>query len=65
MILHSTGNENVFVPHSVRDRIINYLAGRFVMFECNLPNNVPTFFDFMFVHTLARALNFYMILVSI
>ena len=24
-VLHSTGNENVFVPHSVRDRIINYI----------------------------------------
>jgi len=58
MVLHSTGNENVFVPHSIRDRIINYLAGRFVMFECNLPNTVPTFFDFIFIRTLVRALNF-------
>jgi len=57
MVLHSTGNENVFVPHSVRDRIINYLAGRFVMFEYNLPNTVPTFFDFIFIHILARTLN--------
>ena len=58
MVLHSTGNENVFVPHSIRERIINYLAARFVMFECNLPDTVTTFFDFIFIHTLPRALNF-------